>query len=186
MYLSRDRLSARHSGSRGTLSDQPRPGERGEHVQGAVRVLEMLEHLAAEDQLGGIPLWLELLHRLHLVVDLGAGGGRPPACLADHLGERVRPPHPEAPRRQPQRQLALTASDFMGLAGAGSLDQLLELGEEAAHQAALDRVHRRVLVVDVAAALAGPLSCLREAHRPTGPSVSTRNRSPPARTAPGS
>ena len=137
----------------GDARDQPWPSQPGEHLQCPFRVIEMLEHLAADDQLGGVPIGRELLDGGGLVVDLHAGRRRSPPGLLEHLREGVGPAHPHATPRQPDRELALSAADLVRLSGVRPCDQFVEVGHEPRHQPAGDRVRGPVLVVDVSAAL---------------------------------
>ena len=96
--------------------DQPRPGEPSEHFEGAVRVREMLEDLAADHELGGMAGGIELLDRGHLQVDLYPGGLGPLACLLEHRGGGIAAAYAEPVAGQPDRELALAASHAAALA----------------------------------------------------------------------
>ena len=61
----------------GNACDQPRPRQPGEHVERPLRVLDVLEHLATDDELGGVPAGVELLNGDRLEFDLHAGDVSP-------------------------------------------------------------------------------------------------------------
>ena len=65
---------------------------------------EVLEHLAADDQLGRVVARLERLDRRRAVVDLDPGGRGAPARLLDHLGRDVAAAHPQAGAGQADRR----------------------------------------------------------------------------------
>ena len=86
----------------------------------------MLQHLAADDQLGTVPGGIELLHGSRLEVDLDAGAHGPRARFFQDLRKGVGPAHPDPPAGEPYRQLAFAAADLVGIRRPRPLDQLVE------------------------------------------------------------
>ena len=95
----------------------------------------MLEHLAADDQLGGVPIGVELLDGGGLEIDLHPGRRCPSSGLLEDLREGVGAAHPDPTARKPDRELPLAAADLVRLAGAGPVDQLVEIRHEPSDQA---------------------------------------------------
>src|SRR5215211_4309274 len=110
--------------------DQPGAGEAREHVERALGVLQVLEHLAAQHELGRIPVGIEALDRGRLELDRHPRHGRPPPRLHQDLGEGVAASDTQAAACQADRELSLAATDLMRLAHTGSLDQLIEPAED--------------------------------------------------------
>ena len=108
----------------GDADQQPRPRQRGERLEPGARVGEVLEHLAADDQLGRVGAGLERRR-----------SGRPEAISspAPRHGARAssitsaemsEPRTREAAAGEHHRELALAAADLVCLARAGALDEL--------------------------------------------------------------
>ena len=123
-YLRRPRFKARHSGSRGTLTIAHGLASPATISSAASRVVDMLHHLAAQDQLGGVVPGVERLDRrrpeLHLEPPrrsrAGAPRRSPPRrCRSrEPAGRAVRaaagaPPRRSRPRAPPARRCRSTS-----------------------------------------------------------------------------
>ena len=155
--------------------DRPRPRQPGDDLEPGLRIIQVLHHLAADDELGGILAGIERLDRRRPEGHVELRRGRTPARLVDHRLGDVGAPSAQPASGQAKHQLPLAATHLVHVTRAGVDRQALELVAEPTDQPPLHRMARAVLVVDVAT---GGRRRGRHPGQPsTSPGYSTRTRS---------
>ena len=127
---------------------EPRPSERPDEGQRPLRLLQMLEHFATDDQLGGILLRQvvdtpSVKMRLHAFLSCQLPG------LLDYFGRNIAPAKRAAGLSQVVQEVAFSTANLMDVSSRRSLHELLRSGQKTPGQEPGNGIAGLVFVVVV-------------------------------------